>query len=56
MFQFPRFPLNTYGFSDQLFEYPRITACLRLPEAYRSLATFFIGSYRQDIHRAPLVS
>lgn len=56
MFQFPRFPLHTYVFSMQSFENPRITACLRLPGAYRSLATFFIGSCRQDIRRALLKS
>ena len=28
---------------------PRIKACLRLPEAYRSLATSFFGSWCQGI-------
>ena len=28
---------------------PRIIACLRLPEAYRSLATSFFGSWCQGI-------
>jgi hypothetical protein len=35
------------------FGYPRIIACPRLPEAFRGLATSFIGSRCQGIHRVP---
>ena len=36
MYQFPPFPPRTYVFSAGSFGHPRIEACLRLPEAYRS--------------------
>ena len=65
MFQFPHLPLKVYVF-DQ--EYPSLggmgcpirespAKLARQPaEAYRSLATPFIGSWRQGIPRAPLVA
>ena len=63
MFQFPPFPRPPYGFrrafrgmTPGAFPHlrdPRIKACLRLPEAYRSYATSFVGSRRQGIHRTP---
>ena len=66
MFQFPRCPLT--GLCDSAgvhrhhpggvapFGHPRINACWRLPEAFRSVATSFLGSWRQGIHRAPLLA
>ncbi len=36
MYQFPPFPLHAYVFSVKQFGHPRIKACLRLPEDYRS--------------------
>ena len=38
------------------FGNPRVSACLQLTEAVSLLATPFIGSQRQGIHRAPLVA
>ena len=35
------------------FGHPRIVACPPLPEAYRRVATSFIGRTRQGIHRVP---
>jgi hypothetical protein len=57
MCQFPALP--SPGLCVQpgaQFGDPRIEACQQLPEAYRSYATSFIGSWRQDIHRTPLVT
>ena len=66
MFQFPSFPSATYVFSRGYLgmtpgglshsEIPGSSPAERLPEAYRSLATSFIGSWRQGIHRTPLVA
>ncbi len=63
MFQFPRFPPPGLSIQPRVIRYdpdrvapfgdPRITACPRLPEAYRRLATSFIGPRRQGIHRVP---
>ena len=36
--------------------YPRIKACLRLPEAFRSLATSFVGSWCLGILTYTLIS
>ena len=63
MFQFPRFPPPGLSIQPGVIRYdpdrvapfgdPRITACPRLPEAFRRLATSFIGPRRQGIHRVP---
>jgi hypothetical protein len=63
MFQFPRFPLPSLcvqlgvpGYDSRgvaPFGHPRIIACPRLPEAFRCLATSFIGPRCQGIHRVP---
>ncbi len=37
------------------FGFPRINACPQLPEAFRRVATSFVGRRRQGIHRAPSV-
>ncbi len=41
----------SWGFHESFpnLRNPRIKACLRLPEAYRSLATSFVGSWCQGI-------
>jgi hypothetical protein len=61
MFQFPRLPLVSYGLAYEYWvmkpsglphsEIPGY-GCTHLPEAYRSVATSFIGSRRQGIHPA----
>ena len=60
MVQFPRFPPAYAGdrrsgrvapFGDR-----GLTACLRLPHAYRSSATSFIGTQRRGIHHTLIVS
>jgi hypothetical protein len=66
MFQFPSFPSVPYvfrygylGMTPGEFPHSEILGSVpveRLPEAYRSLATSFIGSWRQGIHRTPLVA
>ena len=38
------------------FGYPRIKACLRLPEAYRSLPRPSSAPWHQGIHRVPLLA
>ena len=35
---------------------PRVKACLRLTEAYRSLATSFVGSWCLGIHTSAQIS
>ena len=61
MFQFPRLPLVSYGLAYEYWvmkpsglphsEIPGYAGS-RLTEAYRSVATSFIGSRRQGIHPA----
>ena len=53
MYQFPRFPSAPYVFRNGSFGHLRIAVWQRLPEAYRSLPTPFIGSQRQGIRRTP---
>ena len=65
MFQFPRLPparlcvhRAVTGYDPGRvapFGFPRISACPQLPEAFRRVATSFIGRRRQGIHRAPSV-
>ena len=65
MFQFPRFPPHPLCVQGWVsghhpagvapFGDPRITACPRLPEAFRRLATSFVGPRRQGIHRVPML-
>ena len=62
MFQFPGFASPAYVFSGRYpkgvgcpFGYPRIKACSRLPMAFRSVATSFIASWCQGIHRIALL-
>jgi hypothetical protein len=62
MFQFPRLPraglcvhpaVTAYHHRRVApFGFPRLTACPQLPEAFRRVATSFIGRRRQGIHRA----
>ena len=64
MFQFPRCPPHRYGLAMRSWvmkptglphsEIPGY-ASTRLTEAYRSVATSFIGPRRPGIHPAPLV-
>src|SRR5690242_10633698 len=64
MFQFPRCPLVRYGLADESWvmkptglphsEIPGY-ASTRLTEAYRSVATSFIGPRRPGIHPAPIL-
>ncbi len=66
MFQFPHLPSPPYGFRRRCpgitpggFPHsgiPGSTPAWRLPGAYRSLATPFVGPWCQGIHRAPLVA
>lgn len=65
MFQFPRLPLLAYVFSQEYPGFAWVGCPIRespvklvrqLAEAYRSLTTPFIGSWRQGIPRAPLVA
>ncbi len=62
MFQFPRFPLRLIGVPRLFIQagFPIRTSpaklARQLTEAYRSLATSFIGLQRQGIHRAPFVA
>ena len=66
MFQFPRCPPATYGFSCGYLgmtpgglphsEIPGSQLARQLPGAYRSHATSFIGLWRQGIHRVPFVA
>jgi hypothetical protein len=61
MFQFPRFPpalcrswpagQGVAPFGDRA-----IIGCTRLPHAFRSVATSFIGAQRQGIHRVLILS
>lgn len=63
MFHFPRCPSPGLCVQPGMTEYhlrrvapfghPRIVACPPLPEAYRRVATSFIGRRRQGIHRVP---
>jgi hypothetical protein len=63
MFQFPRCPRSRLCVHPAVtrhhprrvapFGFPRISACPRLPEAFRRVATSFVGRRRQGIHRAP---
>ena len=63
MFQFPRCPSPGLCVQPGMtevhlrrvapFGHPRIVACPPLPEAYRRVATSFIGRRRQGIHRVP---
>jgi hypothetical protein len=63
MFQFPRLPRSGLWIQPAVtrhhprrvapFGFPRIVACPLLPEAFRRVATSFIGRRRQGIHRAP---
>jgi hypothetical protein len=65
MFHFPRcppLPLCVQGAVSghhpagvAPFGNPRITACPRLPEAFRRLATSFVGPRRLGIHRVPFM-
>ena len=60
MFQFPRFP-PPYGGAHKServapFGDRGIIACTRLPHAYRRVATSFIGTQRQGIHRLLIMS
>jgi hypothetical protein len=62
MFQFPHLPRSGLCVHPAVtvyhhrrvapFGFPRITACPQLPEAFRRVATSFIGRRRQGIHRA----
>ena len=66
MFQFPSFPAAPYvfrcdclGITPGGFPHSGIPGSMpaeRLSGAYRSLAAPFIGSWRQGIHRTPLVA
>ncbi len=66
MFQFPAFPSAPYvfgcgylGITPGELPHSEILGSKpaeRLTEAYRSLAASFIGSWRQGIHRTPLVA
>ena len=65
MFQFPRFLVPTYGFSRPYlgitpWGFPIRTSpdqrLLTAPRGFSQPATSFIGSWRQGIHRAPLVA
>ena len=66
MFQFPRCPPNAYGFSVGYlgmtpggFPHSVISGskpARRLPGAYRSHATTFIGLWRLGIHHVPLIA
>ena len=62
MFQFPRFPphqndaVTTQGGGVAPFGDRRINACTRLPPAYRSYATSFIGTQRRGIHQLLILS
>ena len=66
MFQFPRLPSpglcvqpgDAVGLPQQvsLFGYPRINACTRLPEAFRSVPRPSSALERQGIHRKHLVA
>jgi hypothetical protein len=63
MFQFPRCPSLRLCVQRRMtrhhprrvapFGFPRLIACPRLPEAFRRVATSFVGRRRQGIHRAP---
>ena len=63
MFQFPRCPRSRLCVHPAVtrhhprrvapFGFPRLIACPRLPEAFRRVATSFVGRRRQGIHRAP---
>ena len=63
MFQFPHLPPTGLCVQPGVMRYhphrvapfglPRINAGPRLPEAFRRVATSFIGRRRQGIHRAP---
>jgi hypothetical protein len=65
MFQFPHLPriglcvqpsvMRYHPHRVAPFGFPRINACPQLPEAFRRVATSFIGRRRQGIHRAPSV-
>ena len=66
MFQFPSFPAAPYvlgrdcpGITPGGLPHSEISGSMlvrQLTEAYRSLTTSFIGSWRQGIHRTPLVA
>ena len=60
MFQFTRFPpsltVSTQGGGVAPFGDRGISACTRLPHAYRRVATSFIGTERQGIHRLLILS
>ena len=65
MFQFPHLPLLAYVLSQEYPSLIRMGCPIRespaklarqQAEAYRSLAAPFFGSWRQGIHRAPLVA
>ena len=60
MFQFAGFPPTKVGHhrSDGVapFGHRGITACSRLPHAYRRYATSFIGTLRQGIPRLLIMS
>ena len=63
MFQFPRCPPTGLCVHPGVtryhprrvapFGFPRLSACPQLPEAFRRVATSFIGLRRQGIHRVP---
>jgi hypothetical protein len=63
MFQFPGCPRSWLWIHHAVTRYhprrvapfgvPRISACPQLPEAFRRVATSFVGLRRQGIHRVP---
>jgi hypothetical protein len=66
MFQFPPFASAAYFIQPRMsghypgrvspFRNPRINACLAAPRGLSQLATSFIASWRQGIHRLPLLA
>ena len=56
MFQFPRWALQTYGFSLQSFRDLGLNARLTAPPRLSQSSTPFIASWRPDIPHTPLVA